>query len=206
VKRPPDRGFLLVFEGIDGVGKSTQIQAVAARLRELGHGVVTSKEPTDGPHGRRLRASATTGRLEPQAELELFILDRREHVADLILPALRRGEIVILDRYYFSTAAYQGVRGLDWEEILRRNEEFAPEPDLLVWLDLPPGQSLERIGRRGDVANEFERAQLLEASREIFSRIHRPYLRRLDATRPVEEIREEVVTTVLETVRQRRAD
>jgi len=196
VKRPLDRGVLLVFEGIDGVGKSTQIGAVAGALRADGVDVVTSKEPTDGPHGKRLRASATTGRLDPAAELELFVADRREHVAQLILPALARGAVVILDRYYFSTAAYQGARGLSWESILARNEEFAPEPDLLVWLDLPPESSMERIRARGDAANEFERANLLEASRRIFASISKPYLRRIDATLPVGVIRDAVVADV----------
>ena len=76
MKRPSDQGLLVVFEGIDGVGKSTQIVAVAERLRGLGLEVVTSKEPTDGPQGRRLRASATEGRLRPEAELEGFDADR----------------------------------------------------------------------------------------------------------------------------------
>jgi len=196
VKRPPDPGVLLVFEGIDGVGKSTQIRAVSEALRVLGIEVVASKEPTDGPFGRRLRASATTGRLDPAEELELFMADRREHVARLILPSLARGAVVILDRYYFSTAAYQGARGLSWEAILAANEEFAPEPDLLVWLDLPPDASMERIRARGDGANEFERANLLEASRRIFASISKPYLRRMDATQSVEAIRDTVVGEV----------
>ena len=67
---------------------------------------------------------------------------------------LRAGKVVLLDRYYFSTAAYQGSRGLDWREILRRNEEFAPEPDVLLILELDPRQSLGRIQGRGDQANE----------------------------------------------------
>ena len=178
------------------MGKSTQIRAVSERLREMGYEVVTGREPTDGPHGRRLRASATEGRLEPEAELELFIADRREHVAGMIVPSLARGAVVILDRYYFSTAAYQGARGLDWRTILARNEEFAPEPDLLVWLDLPPEKSLERIRQRGDPANQFERMHQLELSRQIFSAIARPYLMRLDATASVGSIRDAVVAEV----------
>lgn len=196
MKRSPDKGLLLVFEGIDGVGKSTQARAVAEALRARGHEVVASREPTDGPHGRRLRESATTGRLDPAAELELFIADRREHVAQLILPSLARGAVVVLDRYYFSTAAYQGARGLSWEAILEANEAFAPEPDLLVWMDFPPERSLERVKSRGDAANEFERAGLLEVSRRIFGSIQRPYLRRIDAGQPVEVIRDLVVGEV----------
>ena len=95
--------MFIVFEGIDGTGKSTQVQFLADMLRAKGNEVITSKEPTDGPHGTRLRNSADTGRLSPQEELDLFHLDRREHIETLIKPTLARGAVVILDRYYFST-------------------------------------------------------------------------------------------------------
>ena len=132
----PYPGHLIILEGIDGTGKSTQAKLLANSLRDQGHRVVLSREPTDGACGRRLRESATTGRLSPEEELQLFHQDRREHVETLIEPSLHGGEIVILDRYYFSTMAYQGVRGFDPQEIRRVNEEFAPQPDLLLLLDL----------------------------------------------------------------------
>ena len=124
--------------------------------------MILSREPTDGPFGRRLRESATTGRLSAEKELELFHQDRREHVETLIHPALRGGEIVILDRYYFSTMAYQGVRGFDPGEIRRINEEFAPRPDLLLLLDLSLDTALERIGVRDGRGNEFEQRESLQ--------------------------------------------
>ena len=102
--------MFIVFEGIDGTGKSTQVRLLAKALRELGQEVVTSKEPTDGPVGTRLRQSAEKGRLSPQEELDLFHQDRRDHVQSLIAPALERGDTVIVDRYFFSTMAYQGAR------------------------------------------------------------------------------------------------
>src|SRR5689334_18751024 len=118
------RGFLLVIEGIDGAGKSTLQRQLAEWCRGAGLQVITSREPTDGPHGRALRESARSGRLALQDELDLFLKDRREHVETLIRPALERGDVVILDRYYFSTAAYQGARGLDPAEIIQANEAF----------------------------------------------------------------------------------
>ena len=145
---------LLVLEGIDGTGKSTQSKLLAAALRERGMRVTSSREPTDGPYGTRLRNSATTGRLSPEEELQLFLQDRCEHVETLINPALEAGEVIILDRYYFSSMAYQGVRGFDPAEIRRVNEEFAPQPDLLLLLDLPVDTALERIGIRDGEANE----------------------------------------------------
>jgi dTMP kinase len=163
-------GLLVAIEGIDGAGKTTQVTRLRALFTKRGWDVVTSKEPTEGPWGRRIRQSAQAGRMSPEDELNAFIEDRREHVRDVIRPALDRGALVILDRYYFSTMAYQGVRGADPESILAANEEFAPRPDLLVVMDLEPETALSRIERRGDEANHFERLHLLEASRGIFLR------------------------------------
>jgi dTMP kinase len=164
----PHSGYLIVLEGIDGTGKSTQARLLADSLRERGHRVVRSREPTDGAFGSRLRASATTGRLSPEEELQLFLQDRREHVETLIEPALQGGEIVILDRYYFSTMAYQGARGFDPAEIRRINEEFAPRPDLLILLDLPIDTALDRIGTRDGEANAFETRASLQQCHAIF--------------------------------------
>jgi dTMP kinase len=112
------------------------------------------------------------GRLTPGEELDLFIKDRRDHVESLIQPALKRGEVVILDRYYFSTIAYQGARGHDPEALRALNESFAPAPDLLIVLDLHPAQSLERIrGGRGESPDTFEVPELLMKSRDIFLRL-----------------------------------
>lgn len=182
------RGLLVVFEGIDGAGKSTQVRLLAEALRRMGVPVRVDREPTDGPHGKRLRASATLGRLPAEEELELFILDRREHVTQFIEPGLCGGEVVILDRYYFSNAAYQGSRGLDWQEILRRNEGFAPAPDLLLWLDVPVEVSGQRIESRGEGGTEFEKKAALARCREIYAQIRHPSLRRIDASRTSDEV------------------
>ncbi len=165
---PNASGLFIVIEGIDGTGKSTQARMLEGWLRGRGRSVVRDREPTDGPWGRRLRESAATGRLAPEDELEYFLRDRREHVEKLISPALAAGTDVILDRYYFSTMAYQGARGFDPGEIRRRNEVFAPVPDLLLILDLPVDVAISRIGARGDGANEFEKRENLERCREIF--------------------------------------
>ena len=161
-------GLFIVIEGIDGTGKSTQARRLGEWFASQGREVVLSREPTDGPWGKKLRESASTARLSPADELEYFLKDRRQHVEDLIRPALAAGKVVILDRYYFSTMAYQGARGFDPQEIRRRNEAFAPVPDLLLILDLDVDAALERIGVRGDTANEFEKRENLERCREIF--------------------------------------
>ena len=194
MKRPPDAGLLVVFEGIDGAGKSTQIRGLAERLAAGHVPHVMSREPTDGPHGRRLRASATLGRLPPEVELATFLADRQEHVDGLILPALAAGKVVVLDRYYFSTAAYQGARGFDWQDILQRNEAFAPEPDVVFWFDLSPEASQQRIGGRGEAVTAFEQLESLRQVADIYAAIAktRPFVHRLDATRPAKEMTEEI--------------
>ena len=162
------RGLFIVIEGIDGTGKSTQARRLGEWLASQGREVVLSREPTAGPWGQKVRESAATGRLSPEDELEYFLNDRREHVAELIAPSLAAGKIVVLDRYYFSTMAYQGASGFAPAEIRRKNEEFAPVPDLLLIMDLAVDAALERIGARGDTANEFEKRENLERCREIF--------------------------------------
>jgi dTMP kinase len=164
----PPHGLFIVLEGIDGTGKSTQSKQLAEWFRAQGREVVASREPTDGPWGTKIRATAATGRLSPQEELDYFLRDRREHVEELIAPALAAGKVVILDRYYFSTMAYQGSRGVDPVEIRRQNEVFAPVPDLLFILDLDVETALTRIGGRGDTANEFEKHDSLAKCREVF--------------------------------------
>src|ERR1043166_7217096 len=150
-------GVLIAFEGIDGAGKTTQAVQLERILREAGQGVVRSKEPTDGTWGQIIRKSAQNGRLPPKEELEIFIKDREEHVRTLISPALDQGKIVILDRYYFSTLAYQGERGIPVGEMKLRMEELFPIPDAVFLLNVDPELSINRIGIRGDTHNAFER-------------------------------------------------
>jgi dTMP kinase len=175
-------GFLIVIEGIDGAGKSTLADLVQSKLHEHKLSVVRTREPTDGRWGQMLRNSALTGRLSLEEEVETFRKDRKEHCDEFINPHLKDGNIVITDRYYFSNMAYQGARGADPAEIMRQNELFAPEPDLLVILDLDPKIGLERIKTRGNKADHFENIEALKRVREIFNSIKKPYLYRLDAS------------------------
>ena len=162
------KGLFIVIEGIDGTGKSTQVRRLGEWFVSRGREVVLSREPTDGPWGKKLRESAATGRLSPEDELDYFLKDRRQHVDELIKPSLAAGKVVILDRYYFSTMAYQGSRGFDPAEIRQKNEAFAPVPDHLFILDIDVDTALTRIGSRGDTANEFEQRESLQKCRDIF--------------------------------------
>lgn len=177
-----NRGRLLVFEGIDGSGKTTQIARLAARLEAAGRRVVATREPYDCEPGRRIRAAARAG--EPVAaeqELAWFRAQRALHVRDVIAPALAAGAVVLCDRYFVSTAAYQGARGLDPQAILAESEAAFPVPDLVVLLEVDPEEGRARVAARGAPAEPlFEGAERQARVAGILARLERPYLARVD--------------------------
>ena len=163
------RGLLIVFEGIDGSGKTTQARILLRRLRSRGFKAVFFREPTRGRWGREIkRLAARAGSLTPEEELQLFVKDRRENIEKNLKPALARGTIVVLDRYYFSTIAYQGAKGIDLRRIRRLNEAFAVRPDLVIVLDIGAGAGLARIAGRKTRDELFEREDYLVRVGEIF--------------------------------------
>ena len=159
---------MVAVEGIDGAGKTTIATVIAQWCGERGIACVMSKEPTGLKWGNELRKSAREGRLTLEKELELFELDRRDHAERSIRPALAENNIVVLDRYYWSSAAYQGGRGADYNEIMKRNEEFAPIPDLVIVLNVDVDAGLQRIRMRGDKPNLFESKPALMRAKQIF--------------------------------------
>ena len=194
------RGRFVVFEGLDGSGKSTQVALLARSLREAGHAVLETFEPSDGPTGERIRAMARSGdALAPDEELRWFVEDRRAHVRDGVEPALAAGRHVVCDRYFLSTVAYQGARGLDWRRILAESEAEFPLPDLVLLLELDPGAGLARVRERGSALERvFERADYLERVAAIFRAIDRPYVERIPAGGSVALVHAAVASRVRE--------
>jgi dTMP kinase len=191
------QGLFIVIEGIDGTGKSTQAARLGEWFTAQGREVVLSYEPTAGPWGKKIRETGATGRLSAEDELQYFLNDRQQHVSELIAPSLAAGKVVILDRYYFSTMAYQGLRGFDPQEIRRKNEVFAPIPDLVLIMDLEVDTALRRIGARGDMANAFEKRTDLERCREIFLSLKdEDFVCVIDASGTLDEITRQVVEVV----------
>ena len=184
------RGTLVALEGLDGSGKSTQLPALVGALRAAGRDVVATREPTDGAYGRRIRAMARSAeRVAPDEELRWFFEDRREHVAQVIAPALAAGRAVVTDRYFLSTVAYQGARGLDWRAILADSEREFPIPDLALLFEVPAELGLARVHARGGPAEPaFERADYLTRVAAIFAAIERDYVVRIDATGGAEAV------------------
>jgi dTMP kinase len=183
-------GRLVALEGLDGCGKTTQAARLAAALRARGHEVVLTREPTDGPFGRRIRSLAKSADpLTAAQERELFTEDRREHVARVIEPALAAGRWVLTDRYFLSTVAYQGARGLEWREILRSSEDEFPVPDVVLLFELPAAEGLARARARGGAPDpRFEQDEYLAQVERIFAAIDRPYLVRVDASGSAEAV------------------
>jgi len=188
------KGLLIVFEGTDGTGKSTQLQLLYNILHDKDYPVIATREPTDGKYGRKIRELYINRKnYSHEEELELFLADRREHVDKLLNPALKRGEIILCDRYFLSTAAYQGAIGFDPETILSRNS-FAPDPDLALLFQTPVNVGITRIiSDRGDTLNDFEQNESLEKVAEIFSGIGRPYIKTIDATGSIESVHQAVM-------------
>jgi dTMP kinase len=174
-------GLLIVLEGIDGSGKTTQARALLGRLRRRGLTAAFFREPTRGRWGREIkRQAARADSLTPEEQLDLFVKDRRENVEKNLKPALGEGKVVVLDRYYYSTIAYQGAKGLDTEMIRRVNEEFAVPPDIVIILDVDVRRGLSRIAGRKTRDELFEREDYLVRVAEIFRGLRGPRVVHLD--------------------------
>jgi dTMP kinase len=192
------RGFLIVFEGIDGTGKSTQCELLAKSLTERDMPNIALAEPTRGTWGAKIRRLLSEGRqgISPQEELSWFVNDRKEDIELNIMPALQDNKVVLMDRYYFSTAAYQGALGLDPEQIRLENETFAPIPDRVLIFLTSPETCLERIESSRDQKSAFEKLDYLQIVQKIFKSFEGPNIRFIDSVGSVPEVQEKVLSAI----------
>lgn len=170
IKKP----IFIVFEGIDGSGKTTLSEMLLNYLNENGQETVWFREPGDSQWGRKIRELANSKESIPfDEELSYFIEDRRWNVNTNILPNLERGRSVIVDRYYYSSACYQGARGgMDMFEIIALNEAFAPRPDMTLIIDVDVDTALGRIRRNRDIEVKlFEKREYLQKVRSNYLRL-----------------------------------
>lgn len=196
------KGAFIVFEGIDGSGKSTHIKILAGKLREKGYTVVVTAEPSRDDIGKLIRryAKRNEGRLPAEAEALLFAADRKMHLMNVVLPAVKRGQIVISDRYLHSTLAYQGALGLDLDWIMELNR-FTVKPDLTILLDILPEYSLQRVKRKKTV---FEEPDYLRKVRDIYLKyVEKGEMVTVDADRSRKVIQGEIQELVLNFLEQR---
>jgi len=193
------RGILIVFEGIDGSGKSVQAKLLHEKLRELGFDVVSFQEPSESKWGRKIKKKALhPDSLSPEEELDLFVKDRRANVKKNLNPALKKKKIVILDRYYFSTISYQGARGIDPERIRKINEQFAPKADLVFILDIDARTGLARIKDRKNKERLFEREDYLAKVEQIFRSLKGKNFVHLDALEAIDVISRKIEKIVFD--------
>ncbi len=191
------KGILIVFEGIDGSGKSTQVQILRKILVDKGLDVVDFREPSQSPWGKKIKEKAALpDSLSPEEELELFVKDRKDNVQKNLRPALAKNKIVLLDRYYFSTMAYQGAKGLDVEKIRKMNESFVIRPDMVFILDVDAGKALHRIQDRKNKDLLFERLGYLVEVRKNFRRFEGENIFHIDSEKTPEEISKYISSVV----------
>ena len=196
--------LFVTFEGIEGSGKTSQLQFLAAHLRAAGHAVVETREPGGTAAGaamRRLLLGAETVPLTPLAELLLYCADRTQHVSEVVRPALAAGRVVLSDRFSDSTIAYQGyARGLDLEAVraLDARARDGLAPGLTFLLDCPVEVGLRRARGRAGVEDRFERESIAfhERVRQGFRALAAAEPGRcciLDAAAPLAEVRARMV-------------
>jgi dTMP kinase len=202
-------GALIVIEGIDGSGSTTQSDMLAAWLERAGIPTIITSEPSGGPIGVALREHLVRSpELHgPQAEALAFAADRMDHVASVVVPALVRGNTVVSDRYYLSSLAYQALScDLAW---LREINRFAIRPDLTVFLSVPVDVGMARFSGR-TIRERFEedRAQLADIAGMYDRAIERlredgEDVQRIDGTRSPEEVHAEIVRLAAGVLRPR---
>ncbi len=192
--------MFIAFEGLDGSGSSTQSRILAESLEKKGRASLMTKEPSsDSPIGRLIREVLQHKWTASAEGLQLlFSADRAEHLKNVIEPALNSGQIVITDRYLFSTLAYGGMNvNIDWLKILNQNFRL---PDITFLLKLSPDECIKRIAGRGSDFELFEKKDKLtkiwgnyEAIMEDF-----PDIQIIDASKEIDEIAEEIWRIVSE--------
>ena len=156
-----DKGYFISFEGIDGSGKSTQIQRLADFLRSLRFDIVVTREPGGSVGGEEIRKLLLQGdvdRWSAETEILLFTAARRDHLERIILPAMKNGQIVICDRFTDSTRMYQGMRGPKLKKFVDMldKEVIGHDPDLTILIDIDPEIGLRRAKSRETVEERFE--------------------------------------------------
>jgi dTMP kinase len=201
------RGRFITLEGLDGAGKSTHLVWLVDTLRARGKTVVQTREPGGTPLGEKLRALLLADPMHLETEALLMFAARREHIAQVIEPALARGDWVVCDRFTDASFAYQGGgRGLAREKlaILEDWVQAGLQPDLTLMFDVSTEVARSRVTGMGRELDRFEREQV-----EFFERVRNEYLARatasngrmrvVDASRPIEQIKtslEEIIATV----------
>jgi len=188
-------GKFIVFEGLDGSGQSTQAGLLKNFLIEKGFEVILTKEPTlDSEAGRKLRRILDEKeKIEPAKFQELFVQDRREHLENLVIPALKQSKYVISDRYFYSTFAFGSSEEVDLEWLIKINDNFLT-PDVVFLMKVSPEVCVARIDTRGRKKTYFEKVEKLSRAWEIYKILPQRFgeIIIVDGERKIPEIFEEI--------------
>lgn len=192
-------GVFIVFEGIDGAGKSTQCQRVAEELDARGMDVEVTAEPTHTGIGAFIRSGAA-GRISQRTEALLFVADRNDHT-ECIMRDVASGKAVICDRYFASTVAYQSAKldgdSTDRDWLIGINSDFTSKPDATILLDIDPRAGMSRVDSRGEEVSKFENLAFLEQVRANYLSLAREYgFHVVDASRPADEVFADVMAII----------
>ena len=200
------KGYFISFEGIDGSGKSTQIELLAKFLKNLSFEVVITREPGGSVGGEQIRnllLQGETDRWSAETEILLFTAARRDHLERIILPALGDGKIVICDRFTDSTRMYQGMRGSNLRNLVELlNEKVIKcDPDLTIIIDINPETGLKRAKSRKTVEERFEDfgVELQIKMRQGFIKLSKEFNNRIevvDGQQSVDELTQDICTLV----------
>jgi dTMP kinase len=188
------KGVFICVEGLDGCGKTTQAKLLVRRLRRSCDAVYTA-EPSGGKIGRFIKKHWLHGDKRGSGVVEalLFAADRFEHVENTVLPALKRGRIVVSDRYVYSSLAYQGATGLELEWIERINEH-AVRPDLAIFIDVEPETVVQRLKPRKSVMENLETQRKV---REVYVKfVEKGKLVRVDGNKSKGEVAVDLAAVV----------
>ena len=182
--------MFIVFEGIDGSGKSSVIARLKDHLESKGMKVMVTAEPTGGAIGKFV---ATTDDLIPEAEALLFVADRALHTKD-IMKWMDDGYVVLCDRYFASTLAYQSAAGMDIGWLKSINSKVIIQPDITILMDIDPEVSLKRVSQRGEMSR-FEKLDYLRKVREAYLNIAKEFdFKVINADRDRDTVAEEVIS------------
>lgn len=186
------KGKLIVIEGIDGSGKSTCAKNLAEKLNSINIKTIYTFEPTHSHYGAKLREGMLSEDLEAEEELLLFVKDRKEHIEYMIKPALEEGYFIILDRYFYSSIAYQGAKGIDINRIINMHKDFIIKPDIVFIFHLPIDIALNRIISKRGIADRFENEIYLKKVDKIFHSFNEPFIYHIDTDKDIKIINDEL--------------
>lgn len=186
------KGKLIVIEGIDGSGKSTCAKNLAEKLNSINIKTIYTFEPTHSHYGAKLRDGMLSEDLDAEEELLLFVKDRKEHIEYMIKPALEEGYFIILDRYFYSSIAYQGAKGIDINRIINMHKDFIIKPDIVFIFHLPIDIALNRIISKRGIADRFENGTYLKKVDKIFHSFNEPFIYHIDTDKDIKIINDEL--------------